>query len=60
MIGLIILVFIIALLSFKLGIKFFAENLFRQNRINPIEYEYIKSFEYMFALIKNQFRKNDK
>lgn len=60
MIGLIILIILIAILSFKFGIKFFAEDLFQQNRINPVEYEYIKSFEYMFVLIRNKFKKDDK
>ena len=60
MIGLIILTILVALISFKLGVELFAEQLFQQNRINPVEYKNIKSFEYTFTLIKNKFKKDDK
>jgi hypothetical protein len=60
MIGLIMLTILIALISFKFGVDLFAEQLFQQNRINPVEYKYIKSFEYVFTLIKNKFKKDDK
>lgn len=47
-----IIIVITIILSIYIGIKILAKDLYKQNRISYIEYDYMCSFEYLMDKIK--------
>ena len=47
------------ILGFKIGLSFIADDLYNVGRIGVIEREYMKSWQYLYNIIRSNSERND-